>query len=46
MKKACIKEGINKINKTSPIPLNYGFKKALEGVRNGEAEYKVDKGEK
>lgn len=41
----CIKEGINKINKTSPIPLNYGFKKALEGVKNGEAEYKVDKGE-
>ena len=23
-----------------------GFKKALEGVRNGEAEYKVDKGDK
>ena len=41
----CIKEGINKINKTSPLPLNSGFKKALEGIKNGEAEYEVDKGD-
>ena len=38
----CLKDGINKINKTSPIPLNSGFKKAIEGIQKGEAEYKVD----
>lgn len=42
----CIKEGINKINKSSPIPLNSGFKKAIEGIKNGEAEYIVDREEK
>ena len=39
----CLKDGINKINKNSPIPLTSGFKKAIKGIEKGEAEYKIDK---